>query len=251
MVLRFNDEKVGTMETLKTCKKCGNTLPLNSTHFPIHKGCKDGFRSTCKECQKKYRAENYQKNKERAALQSKKRYEEKREEILKQQKEYYKKNKDKVLAKNKRWNEEFKEEREAYLKQYYQENKVKYRKRSRDWHRKFRKTPKGRLVNTLRARLSSVTRGLKNEETTKSLIGCSYEEFKHHIERQFQDGMTWDNYGVHGWHVDHIIPITKFDLSQEEHIKKCFHYSNLQPLWAKQNWSKSNKSMQQWLRESR
>ena len=53
--------------------------------------------------------------------------------------------------------------------------------------------------------------------------------------------MTWDNYGINGWHIDHIIPVSKFDLTNNEAIKVCFHYSNLQPLWAKDNLKKGNK----------
>ena len=73
-------------------------------------------------------------------------------------------------------------------------------------------------------------------------MGCSIEELKIHLEKQFRDGMSWNNYGMYGWHIDHIKPCSAFDLTDLEQQKICFHYSNLQPLWAKENLSKGKKS---------
>jgi len=64
-------------------------------------------------------------------------------------------------------------------------------------------------------------------------IGCSVNELKKWLELKFQEGMTWDNYGK--WHIDHIKPCCKFNLADIDDQKKCFHYTNLQPLWAKDN----------------
>lgn len=71
-------------------------------------------------------------------------------------------------------------------------------------------------------------------------LGCSISYYKTYLESKFQEGMTWENYGVCGWHIDHIIPCTAFDLTDPEQIKKCFHYTNTQPLWAKDNAKKKN-----------
>jgi hypothetical protein len=73
------------------------------------------------------------------------------------------------------------------------------------------------------------------------LLGCSLEQARKHIEHQFKEGMNWGNCGFRGWHIDHIIPCSAFDLTKIEEQKKCFHYTNLQPLWAKDNLRKSNK----------
>jgi hypothetical protein len=71
-------------------------------------------------------------------------------------------------------------------------------------------------------------------------LGCSsWDELKNYLEKQFTCGMNWENMGE--WHIDHIIPCSSFDLTNIEQQMKCFHYSNLQPLWAKDNLSKSNK----------
>lgn len=82
--------------------------------------------------------------------------------------------------------------------------------------------------------------GAKACKTTR-LIGCTVEELRHHLEAQFADGMSWDNYGRNGWHVDHIRPCASFDLTDPEQQRQCFHYTNLQPLWAADNIRKGDK----------
>lgn len=76
---------------------------------------------------------------------------------------------------------------------------------------------------------------------TEELIGCSMEYLRQHLEGQFTEGMAWDNYGKSGWHVDHIIPLSYFDLMDPEQQKRAWHYTNLQPLWAVDNLKKNNK----------
>lgn len=71
--------------------------------------------------------------------------------------------------------------------------------------------------------------------------GCTIPEFIQHLEAGFKDGMTWKNYGRYGWHIDHIVPCSKFNLTVAENIKTCFHFSNTQPMWAKENHKKGNK----------
>lgn len=72
-------------------------------------------------------------------------------------------------------------------------------------------------------------------------MGADIETVKKHLESLFQNGMTWDNHGFDGWHIDHIVPCAAFDLTDPEEQKKCFHYTNLQPLWAKDNLSKGDR----------
>jgi hypothetical protein len=76
---------------------------------------------------------------------------------------------------------------------------------------------------------------------TLELLGCTIQELKIHLESQFEEGMSWENYSKAGWHVDHIRPCASFDLTDPTQQKQCFHYSNLQPLWAKDNLSKGSK----------
>lgn len=71
-------------------------------------------------------------------------------------------------------------------------------------------------------------------------LGCTIEELKAHLESLFKPGMTWDNWGHTGdvWHLDHIIPLASFDLTDPEQVKLACHYTNLQPLWATENLQK-------------
>jgi len=93
----------------------------------------------------------------------------------------------------------------------------------------------------LRSRLNSA---LKNNQKVGSAVndlGCSIEFLKKHLEKQFKEGMNWNNYGLYGWHIDHIKPLDCFDLSDREELLKACHYTNLQPLWAEDNLSKGSK----------
>ena len=76
---------------------------------------------------------------------------------------------------------------------------------------------------------------------TRELIGCTPKHLREHLESQFKPGMTWGNYGLFGWHIDHIRPCASFDLTDPEQQKACFNYKNLQPLWAEENLKKSSK----------
>lgn len=84
-------------------------------------------------------------------------------------------------------------------------------------------------------------KNLKKGNSMIEFLGCSLIELKTHLESQFTEGMNWDNYGQFGWVVDHIMPCASFDLTKDEDRKKCWHYSNLQPLWWEENLKKSDK----------
>lgn len=105
--------------------------------------------------------------------------------------------------------------------------------------------PKPRTVNRLmrrcRERFKEVLRDQIQLERTVALIGCSISELKLHLEKQWKPGMTWENYGIRGWHIDHVRPCSSFDLSDKTQRHKCFHFSNLQPLWARENLKKGSK----------
>ena len=97
------------------------------------------------------------------------------------------------------------------------------------------------ILNRLRKRLSDALNGTKKTDSTMRLLGCSKQELVQHLEDQFTEGMSWDKTGVHGIHIDHIIPCASFDLTDPEQQRQCFHYTNLQPLWAKDNLNKGDK----------
>lgn len=96
-----------------------------------------------------------------------------------------------------------------------------------------------RILHNLRRRLNKATKGTDRSKRTQELLGCSIPHFKAWMEFWMQPGMTWENYGE--WHVDHKMPCASFDMKDPEQQQKCFHYTNLQPLWAKENLQKSSK----------
>jgi hypothetical protein len=95
-------------------------------------------------------------------------------------------------------------------------------------------SPKHRVMARLRTRLYQAV--VLRKRTVQQLLGCSPDQVRAHLEAQFQPGMAWDNYGE--WHIDHIRPCASFDLTDPEQQRLCFHWSNLQPLWAKENLKK-------------
>lgn len=83
----------------------------------------------------------------------------------------------------------------------------------------------------------------KNSKTGSAVtdLGCSIDELSAHLESKFTDGMNWENYGKTGWHIDHIRPLSSFDLTNQEDVRKACHYTNLQPLWWQDNLSKGKR----------
>lgn len=100
---------------------------------------------------------------------------------------------------------------------------------------------KEKLKNKLRNRLNCAIKNNYKSGSAVQDLGCSIEEFKTYIENQFQPGMTWNNWTKDGWHIDHKIAISKFNLSIREELLKACHYTNLQPLWAEDNLRKGIK----------
>lgn len=100
--------------------------------------------------------------------------------------------------------------------------------------------------NTIRLAIKRQSKNNKKLGKTAALLGCTFDEARRHLQSKFKDGMSWDNYGYRGWHIDHIRPCDSFDLSRAEEQMKCFHYTNLQPLWWRDNikkhakWNPSN-----------
>jgi len=115
--------------------------------------------------------------------------------------------------------------------------------------RKAMRDPVKKLRSTLRKQLLEILKhkGIRRQESALELVGCTVQEFKAHLELQFLEGMTWENHGVQRvnglrkWHIDHIMPVDSFDLFDLEQRRQCFHFSNLQSLWAIENIQKSKK----------
>jgi hypothetical protein len=156
-------------------------------------------------------------------------------------KEYYKTHPEAVEARRKYMKEFNKTHNNSeYQKQWRINNKEKL-KVYRD--KKYKDDIEHKLLITIRARIGKALKYNLKSKNTKKLIGCSVEQLKQHLENQFREGMNWNNHSQFGWHIDHIIPCSEFDLSKEDEQCKCFHYSNMQPLWWYENLSK-HKSIQ-------
>lgn len=166
---------------------------------------------------------------------------------------YYVKNKERLLAKNKLRRESNPEFYKKYEKERYAKNPEFYKKRHREYSKNNREKVNEYIRNKyatnlqfkieciLRARLLVALKGKQKSDRTLNLIGCTIPELKIYIEKQFKNGMTWENWKYKGWHIDHVKPISKFDLSDEKEILKACHYTNLQPMWSLDNHRKGNK----------
>lgn len=159
---------------------------------------------------------------------------------------------DKKANRRRYYLENIEKEKATSLKRYY-ENREKCRLSHRKWMKKnsdqqneyrrdrYKNDPEYKLRMILRSRhTKALKRNIKNS-SVKNLLGCTVPELKRHIEGQFKEGMSWDNWSYFGWHIDHIIPICSFNLSDPKQVKRAFHYTNLQPLWREQNMTKSHK----------
>jgi len=220
---------------MRTCTKCG--IEEDKTEF-----CKD--RSVCKACYLTQHAEYRKKN--RSLLKEKSR-------------EYRKHNSEYLKNYHKKYNNENEKKRSDYHKQYRSKNKDKIANRDKLYYEKHKYDDsfkerrftyyEKKLKNNIFFKLSKSLRvrlhhAIKNNYKTGSAVrdlGCSIEELKTYLESKFQPGMSWDNWSTRGWHIDHIIPLSSFDLTNREELLKACHYTNLQPLWAVDNLKKSNK----------
>jgi hypothetical protein len=108
--------------------------------------------------------------------------------------------------------------------------------------REKRKDPFFRMIASMRSRISKeISGGFQKPDSTIKALGCSFGFFKTWIESKFLPGMSWENYGRHGWHLDHVREVCTFEISDPEQFSACCHYTNLQPLWADQNLKKEHK----------
>jgi hypothetical protein len=182
-----------------------------------------------------------------------KKYRKKNKKYLDSQKKYRQTEQYKVTYKKNRKKYRHTDKYKAAQKRYRLSNKgkvaqKKYRLQSENYkayEKKYRMKTLVKLSGYMRTKLKIYMniKKLRKSNKTFEYLGCNPKELKTYIENKFRPGMTWDNWGINGWHIDHIIPLSL--AKDEDQIKKLFHYTNLQPLWAKDNLSKSNKIISQ------
>jgi hypothetical protein len=205
---RKNNPKLKEKEELaqqckKRCTKCSEVKEFKD--FVPQKAGFMGFKAQCKSCDLKYDKAYQTQTNSRAER-------DKTAESIQYRKDYISKNKD-------------------WWRKY--EREYKYSRRQEDMFFK--------IKGNLSSRLSDLIQNRGLGQRTVELLGCGKDTFLNHLESQFTEGMTWENYGLKGWHVDHIIPISSYDLTNEDEVKKACHYLNLQPLWWQDNLEKGNK----------
>lgn len=205
---------------MKMCNVCKDEKTNNFFHRD--KSRADGLSYRCKECDKKisssYRKKNPGKSKDIIKKWFKDNPHKNREAV----KRYQDKNRDMVREKHRKYNAEHPEKNREITKRY-------------------RNTPKGKLRHSISNGILRSLNGNKDGKCWALLLDYSIDQLKHHIEKQFKDGMSWENYGQ--WHIDHKIPISVFNFETPDDIdfKKCWELKNLQPMWALENIRKRDK----------
>lgn len=182
----------------------------------------------------------YQKNRERIKQYARESYLKNKIKRIKQMKKYRLKNIDRIKIKEKIYRIKNKVYYDFYIKLYYK----KYYRTHRKEHNLYLQNKRKinitfKILENLRRRLNSAIKNNSKSKHTLELLGCSIQQLKDHLQKQFTKGMSFSNYGK--WHIDHIKPCVLFDLSKPSEQKKCFNYKNLQPLWAIDNWIKKDK----------
>lgn len=255
---------------MKTCRLCHVEKSL--TEFLKRKDQKDGLHFWCKPCLKIKKAESYQKNREKAlvtmaayreanpekvAAAKKAAYAKKPEHYKAKAKERYAADPKGAAAKTKEWNEKNKEHVKARSAAYRDRNRQELNAKQLEYYRankekviayqlkyiskRYKQDPifAVRMLCRRRLLLAFSKGGYKKSTKTEAIIGCTFEELVSYLEDQFSPGMTWDSRGMHGWHIDHRVPLSS--ATSVEEMERLSHYTNLQPMWAADNWSKGAK----------
>ena len=197
---------------MKTCSKCGKQKEYSQ--FYTRKGSKDEYRNECIECLSRHKKTVHQKYKRERNL------------------------------KCKEYDASHRKEKYAYNKEYYDKNRAKIIKQNDTYKQNRRNTDLlYRLADNQRARLYMAIKSNQKVGSAIRDLGCSISELKEHLEKQWQEGMTWDNWTLAGWHIDHIRPLALFNLDDPLQLREAVHYTNLQPLWAQDNFSKGKKAL--------
>jgi hypothetical protein len=180
-------------------------------------------------------AEYYQNNKETIKARARQRYVDKPEEIKRASAAYNSLNAEAVKA-NKAV---YYLENAAIFKENARQRLPATRVRERE---RYAIDVEFRLKKVLRVRVAAAVKSTRKKiGSAVKDVGCTVDELRRYLETKFQPGMTWDNHGKQGWHIDHIKPLASFDLTDREQFLKACHYTNLQPLWAADNLKKSAK----------
>jgi hypothetical protein len=239
----------------KKCSKCGLIKPVSE--FNKHSQTKDGLQSICKQCQTEYnrqwRLKHPDYNQQYLIAN--------REKCNERKKQWRATNRKKINETNRRWYAANPEKYNKLKQQWKAANPEKVRETKQRWYIKHpektkamwkrssdkrRSSTKGKLNHSMSSRLRlSLKKNAKSGQHWESLVGYTVQQLKKHLEKKFQLGMTWENYGygVGKWNIDHIVPVAafNFETTQDFDFRSCWALKNLQPMWQKENMKKSNK----------
>lgn len=219
-------------QTEKHCPVCRQVKPRAS--FGLRKNGRT-LQSYCSECMNANGRKWARENRGRATAKSR---------------AWRKCNREQVRDAASAWRAQNPEKTRAYSKRYYSKNAPEIRSKSKAFKsanralvRSYENTRRAtntnvRLAHVLRSRLHDALRRGPKRGSAVSLLGCTIDEALSHIEALFQPGMSWENWALDGWHIDHIKPLATFDLTDPRQLAQACHYTNLQPLWARDNQSK-------------
>lgn len=226
---------------MKKCFNCNYTKNLSEFHNC--KRYKDGKTGICKDCKKikdkEYRNKNLEKikqkdylyrqsHKEEAQKRASEWYYKNRDYAIEYRRKHYRKNWEQYQKNRKKWNDSHPEFYRIYKRNYYHIRKAK--------------DPEYLLLHHLRTRFKSALKGNINfKKEFQVLSGCDFNFIRQWFEFQFTPEMNWDNHGLY-WHIDHVKSCKSFNFNNPKNILKCFHWSNLQPLYKIENLKKGCKN---------
>ena len=197
-------------------KRCNTCLDYkNSNCFAKNRSKPDGLVGRCRSCQSEYDRKRRALDPETEKLRSRM---------------WRARNQEKVRTNNREWRAT---------------NWEKIKQKRREYYATRKNDPRFKLAKNLRTRISGLLKGRFKPGSSVLWLGCSLDHLKKHLESKFKPGMSWDNYGIKGWHVDHVIPLARFELADPEQFARACHYMNLQPMWAIDNIKKSSNLMEE------
>lgn len=227
----------------KTCIQCNEIKSIENFYF---RGNESRIINVCNICVKINDKIYREKNKENII-----KY---RKEHKNEAKQYREDNKEKLIEynimyrnNNPEYHKKYILDNPDYYKVYRNDNKVILNKKRNIREKKCRKNPINIIKNCLRNRLNKALNNNYKSGSHISDLGCSAEKLKQYLESKFYlnpetgEEMNWNNHSLHGWHIDYIKPLSSFDLTNKEELLKAVHYTNLQPMWAKENLKKGKK----------
>jgi hypothetical protein len=240
------------LQETKICVKCNKEKYLSEFYW--RKDTKT-YRNECKECFNSQCKLYTLNNKEKIRQRKKYYYYNNINKVKIYAKQYYKNNKDEIIQKAQTWQKDNKDKYNIRYRSWSKQNTEKRRISNLNWRNKnrnkFNLWCRSYRNNNINVKINyaisngiwKTLKGKKNKNKWELLVGYTLQDLMQHLESKFTDGMTWNNYGYKGWHIDHVIPKTHFEFNsyEDREFQQCWSLANLQPLWAEENLKKGDR----------